>query len=343
MSLRCLTQVIRAHEDAAFLPALSFRRMNMRCASQVIRAGIRIARPGFRGVINVPKLKELHKSFTCTMASIQEKHKSVCMQARAEVAELLTLARKDSSKKDGALLKVEWVIKQQNYLDALFMVARQPTGEMKEVVASLLYAAPRCGEIPEIQEIATVLRKYVGRNFYKSSTELLSGCGVNPTMTKKLSLNQPNLESKFMMIQEIGKGIGLEIIIPEYDEEDSTFEISEASSNPTTNMTRQRSYVDIADAARRASEAISDASYAARIAVQLMEATPSDYSRPTPPKSNSSTTHDRHFLPPKSGSCSALPKFTSGSTLSKSDSSATLEERGEEERRRDRPSSIFYI
>ncbi|KAL6010359.1 hypothetical protein ACLOJK_000790 [Asimina triloba] len=48
------------------------------------------------------------------------------------------------------------------------------------------------------------------------------------SMTKKLSLNQSNLGSKFVMIQEIGKGIGLEIIIPEYaDEEDTTFEIFE--------------------------------------------------------------------------------------------------------------------
>ena len=51
--------------------------------------------------------------------------------------------------------------------------------ELKEAISSLLYAASRCGEFPELQEIRAVLTSRFGKEFASNAIELRNNCGVN--------------------------------------------------------------------------------------------------------------------------------------------------------------------
>lgn len=54
--------------------------------------------------------------------------------------------------------------------------------ELREATSGLLYAASRCGEFPEIQEIRAVLTSHFGKEFAARAIELRNNCGVNHTV-----------------------------------------------------------------------------------------------------------------------------------------------------------------
>ncbi|GKF01764.1 IST1-like protein, partial [Tanacetum coccineum] len=51
--------------------------------------------------------------------------------------------------------------------------------ELKEAASSLLYAAPRCGEFPELQEIRAILTARYGKEFANGAIDLRNNCGVS--------------------------------------------------------------------------------------------------------------------------------------------------------------------
>lgn len=57
--------------------------------------------------------------------------------------------------------------------------------ELRESIASLVYAASRCGEFPELQELRlTIARKY-GKEVIARAVELPDHSGVNPEVGKE--------------------------------------------------------------------------------------------------------------------------------------------------------------
>ena len=48
--------------------------------------------------------------------------------------------------------------------------------ELEEAASNLLYAAPRCGEFPELQEIRAILTARFGKEFAYGAIELRSNC-----------------------------------------------------------------------------------------------------------------------------------------------------------------------
>ncbi|KAL8268885.1 hypothetical protein R6Q59_002683 [Mikania micrantha] len=75
--------------------------------------------------------------------------------------------------------------------------------DLKEAVSSLMFAAPRCGEFPELQEIRFILTARYGKEFANGAHELRSNCGVTTRMIQKLSPRQSSLETRMKMLQEI--------------------------------------------------------------------------------------------------------------------------------------------
>jgi hypothetical protein len=75
--------------------------------------------------------------------------------------------------------------------------------ELKEAISSLLYAASRCGEFPELQEIRAVLTSRFGKEFASNAIELRNNCGVNHKMMQKLSTRLPGLERRMEVLKEI--------------------------------------------------------------------------------------------------------------------------------------------
>ena len=49
---------------------------------------------------------------------------------------------------------------------------RECPTDLKEVIATILYAAPRCGDLPELQEIRTFLRSTYGDEFCNKAVNI---------------------------------------------------------------------------------------------------------------------------------------------------------------------------
>ncbi|XP_022769633.1 IST1-like protein [Durio zibethinus] len=152
------------------------------------------------------------------IAFLEKQHRVRCQQARSDVVQLLNL-----SQKERALLRVEHVIREQNMLDAYVMIENyfnllmerivilknnkfvtlQCPDELKEAISSLIFAAPRCGELPELQKIRGLFTSRYGKELETCAVELRNNCGVNPKIVKKLSTRRPSLGSKLKMLKEV--------------------------------------------------------------------------------------------------------------------------------------------
>ncbi|KAL4574554.1 hypothetical protein LXL04_021387 [Taraxacum kok-saghyz] len=149
--------------------------------------------------------------------------------ARSDVIQLLRLNHHPQ-----ALLRVEQVIKDQNMLDVYDMIhgychlliqrinlieqVNDCPGELEEAISNLLYAAPRCGEFPELQEIRLILTKRLGKEFASGAIDLQTNCGVTQNMIQKLSPTQSTLEYRMNKLMGIGNENGIVLKLQEIKE-----------------------------------------------------------------------------------------------------------------------------
>ncbi|KAI9072315.1 hypothetical protein K1719_045713 [Acacia pycnantha] len=86
-----------------------------------------------------------------------------------------------------------------------FLAFREcPTG-LKEGIASLIFAAPKCLEIPELLALKDVFEKKYGREFVSAYTDLRPNCGVNRSLGKPWFSGTPAGEVKLKVMKEIAK------------------------------------------------------------------------------------------------------------------------------------------
>ncbi|KAL8249732.1 hypothetical protein R6Q59_006600 [Mikania micrantha] len=232
--------------------------------------------------------------------------------ARSDIVQLLNLNHHEH-----ALLRVDQVIKEQNMLDVLVMVdgychlvlqmvnliekEKGCPDELKEAISSLLYAAPRCGEFPELQEIREILTSRYGKEFAYGAIELRTDCGVNTRMIQKLSPRQSSLETRIKILREIANenGVVLKLEDPsptlkegveETTKDGLDMEIDQVLSF-SESINGKKKYRDVEDAAQAAFESAAYAAAAARAAVELSRSRSSGHdsssSRPRPRPTNS--------------------------------------------------------
>ncbi|XP_020103908.1 uncharacterized protein LOC109720950 [Ananas comosus] len=245
------------------------------------------------------KLKTLLGLAVSRLAVLRNQRQARCAVARGDVAELVRLGRLDH-----ALLRVEQVIREQNMLDAFVMMEsychlvteraallnHQKTcpEELREAVASLIFAASRCGDLPELNDVRHIFVAKFGKDFVSAAVDLRNNCGVNPKMIQKLSTRQPSLESRQRVTKEIAaeKGIKVEF----FDEPASTVSEEEQTPKKGKNEIRPsiidrklseldlddsllveaaKKYADVEAAAQAAFESATFAAAAARAAVVL--------------------------------------------------------------------------
>ncbi|CAI9296744.1 unnamed protein product [Lactuca saligna] len=124
-----------------------------------------------------------------------------------------------------ALIRIEQVIKDQNMLDVYDMIhtycylliqminlvdqVNECPKELEDAVSNLLYAAPRCGEFPELQKIRVILTRRFGKEFANDASELRRNYGVSQKMIQKLSPAQSTLECRMKMLTGIAKDNGV--------------------------------------------------------------------------------------------------------------------------------------
>lgn len=256
------------------------------------------------------KFKTLVNLAISRLAVLKNQKRSRCSLARSDVVQLLQI-----SEQERALIRVEQVIKEQNMLDVFAMVEgycillservklieheKTCPEELKEAISSLIFAASRCGELPELQEIRYVFASRYGKDFTLRATELRNNCGVNSKIIQKLSTRQPSLESRMKVLKEIANENGISLQLEEapsmaaeeklHKEEnnqlaenlsaDSGANIEDdlkdfpqdmsrvESSSLSMNMRKQ--YKDVAEAAQEAFLSAAYAAAAARAAVDL--------------------------------------------------------------------------
>lgn len=51
--------------------------------------------------------------------------------------------------------------------------------DLKEAIASVIFAAPRCADVPELQDIRKHLTAKYGKDFAAAALELRPDCGVS--------------------------------------------------------------------------------------------------------------------------------------------------------------------
>lgn len=58
-------------------------------------------------------------------------------------------------------------------------IRRECPLDLKEAISSVCFAAPRCADLPELQQVRILFAGKYGKEFVSSATELMPECGVN--------------------------------------------------------------------------------------------------------------------------------------------------------------------
>lgn len=82
---------------------------------------------------------------------------------------------------------------------------RQCPVDLREALSSLIFAASRCADIPELLDIRKLFGAKYGKEFVAAAAELRPNCGVNRTIIEKLSVRTPSGEVKLKLMKEIAK------------------------------------------------------------------------------------------------------------------------------------------
>ncbi|KAH0701196.1 hypothetical protein KY284_015411 [Solanum tuberosum] len=185
----------------------------------------------FCRTFNSSKCKTMAKMTVARIKLLRNKREVVVRQMRRDIAMLLE-SRQDAT----ARIRVEHVIREQNILQAneilelfcelivarLTIIAKQKQcpADLKEGISSLIFAAPRCSDIPELMGIKDVFEKKYGKDFVSAATDLRPNAGVNRTLIEKLSVKTPSGEVKLKIMKEIAKEYQVE-----WDTADSEMEL----------------------------------------------------------------------------------------------------------------------
>ncbi|XP_049403227.1 uncharacterized protein LOC125866887 isoform X2 [Solanum stenotomum] len=234
---------------------------------------------------------------------LKNQRQARCSIARSDVVQLLNLGFHER-----ALLRVEQVMKEQNMLDVFDMVEgycllaierinliqqeKICPEELKEATSSLIFAASRCGEFPELQELRAILTSRFGKEFAARAVELRNNCGVNPKMIQKLSTRMPSLEQRTKVLKEIAAENNIVLKIEEIILENTEEVIAKRKDQPEDHIPvlpqnvdheARRKYKDVAAAAQAAFESAAYAAVAARAAVELSRSESRDLDDPKSP------------------------------------------------------------
>ncbi|XP_021754285.1 uncharacterized protein LOC110719615 [Chenopodium quinoa] len=270
------------------------------------------------------KFKTLVNLAISRLSVLKNQKRARCSIARSDVIQLLQI-----SEHERALIRVEQVIKEQNMLDVFSMIEsycillservkliedeKTCPEELQEAISSLIFAASRCGELPELQEIRYIFSSRYGKEFTLRATELRNRCGVNLKIIQKLSTRQPSLESRMKLLKEIADENGIKLQLEEAPstaaevnkEEDNRSAKNQSATSGVNfgddrkdypeemcrvgdlslSLNRGKQYKDVAEAAQEAFMSAAYAASAARAAVDLSRSTsggpPDDLNHPS--------------------------------------------------------------
>nr|XP_008360045.2 LOW QUALITY PROTEIN: IST1 homolog [Malus domestica] len=147
---------------------------------------------------------------------LQNKRDVQLKNMRKEIAQFLQAGQEAIAR-----IRVEHVIREQNIWAAYeilelfceFVLARVPIiesqrecpTELREAISSIIFAAPRCSDVPDLMQITNLFTAKYGKEFVSAVSELRPDSGVNRTIIEKLSVSAPSGEARLKVLKEIAK------------------------------------------------------------------------------------------------------------------------------------------
>ncbi|KAI4357812.1 hypothetical protein L6164_001736 [Bauhinia variegata] len=151
---------------------------------------------------------------------LQNKRDMQLKQMRKEIAQFLQAGQEAIAR-----IRVEHIIREQNVWAAYeilelfceFVLARVPIiesqkdcpPELQEAIASIIFAAPRCSDIPDLLHIKNLFTTKYGKEFVSAVYELRPDSGVNRTIIEKLSVSAPSPQKRLKVLTDIAEEYNL--------------------------------------------------------------------------------------------------------------------------------------
>ncbi|RDX82469.1 IST1-like protein, partial [Mucuna pruriens] len=147
----------------------------------------------------------------------------VIKQTRSDIAQLLQIDNFESAftrverlYKDTSLLIAydlidnfcECIITNMSFISKCSSIHNLPT-DVAVAIASLIYAASRCGELSLLPPIRNLFRERYGREFDIANVELFAGNYVDLQLRKNLSICSVAQDEKIMLLNEIAQDFSL--------------------------------------------------------------------------------------------------------------------------------------
>ncbi|XP_057468196.1 uncharacterized protein LOC130757478 [Actinidia eriantha] len=162
------------------------------------------------------KCKTSLKLASSRLKLLKNKKEVVVKQLKKELAQLL-----EAGQDQTARIRVEHVVREEKTRAAFdlleiyceLIVARLPMIEaqkncpidLKEAVTSVVFASPRCADIPELQDVRKHFTAKYGKEFISAAVELRPECGVSRMLVEKLSAKAPDGQTKLKILTAIAE------------------------------------------------------------------------------------------------------------------------------------------
>ncbi|XP_057505477.1 uncharacterized protein LOC130788781 [Actinidia eriantha] len=162
------------------------------------------------------KCKTSLKLASSRLKLLKNKKEVVVKQLKRELAQLL-----EAGQDQTARIRVEHVVREEKTMAAFdlleiyceLIVARLPIIEaqkncpidLKEAITSVVFASPRCADIPELQDVRKHFTAKYGKEFISAAVELRPECGVSRMLVEKLSAKAPDGQTKLKILTAIAE------------------------------------------------------------------------------------------------------------------------------------------
>ncbi|KAK6932523.1 Vacuolar protein sorting-associated protein Ist1 [Dillenia turbinata] len=160
--------------------------------------------------------KNLIRHVQCRLKFLKSKRYAIIRQFRDDIAQLI-----NNGQHQIAFSRVEQLLKDQNLMVAyglldnfcefiiinLSYIRRNKDlpNDIKEAMSSLIYAAARCGDLPELQIIRKLFGERYGHTFAEIAVDLLPGNLVNKQLAETLNITLVPDEAKLVLMDEISR------------------------------------------------------------------------------------------------------------------------------------------
>ncbi|KAJ0495701.1 putative vacuolar protein sorting-associated protein Ist1 [Helianthus annuus] len=112
--------------------------------------------------------------------------------------------------------------------------------DLKEAITSVIFAAPRCSDIPELADVKKNFTAKYGKEFVSAAIELRPDCGVSRMLVEKLSAVAPDVQTKVKVLSAVAKEYNVNWDPTSFEEKESSLLMTCCRMGPHTLRNRAR-------------------------------------------------------------------------------------------------------